>query len=336
MRDFRSDNTHAASPEILDALVRASAGTMTSYGDDEITARVRVRCAELFEHDVDVFPVITGTSGNVLAIAAMTTPGAAIFCHTDAHIVVDELNAAEFFSGGAKLSPIAGANGKLDAEALARAIEENARDGSCVSITQATEAGTVYRADEIRALCDVAHGHGYRVHMDGARFANAVAHLGATPADLTWRAGVDALVFGATKNGALAVEVIVVFDRALATALGPHWHRGGHRPSKMRFLSAQFEAYLADDLWLRNARRANALAQRLAAGLPDVLRPVEANIVFVRLAPEAAASLQEQGFLFYDWPVFGADAYRLVVGFDSTEEEVDALVRAIEVARNKS
>ena len=303
---------------------------MTSYGDDEITARVRARCSELFEHDVEVFPVITGTAGNVLTIAAMTTPGAAIFCHEDAHIVRDELNAAEFFTGGARLLPIAGADGKLDAAALARAIADRGVDGSCVSLTQATEAGTVYRAEEIRALCEVAHDHRYRVHMDGARFANAVAHVGAAPADLTWRAGVGALVFGATKNGALAAEVIVVFDAALARELAPQWHRGGHRPSKMRFLSAQFEAYLAEDLWLRNARRANALAQRLAAGLPDVVRPVEANILFVRLAPEDAASLQQQGFLFYDWPVFGADAYRFVVGFDSTEEEVDALIRAVE------
>ncbi len=332
MADFRSDNTHAASPEILDAIARASSGTMTSYGEDEITARVRTRCSELFETDVQIFPVVTGTAGNALTIAAMTPAWGAVFCHEDAHIQRDELGAAEFFTAGAKLVPIPGADGKLDAKGLARTIPGYA-SASCVSLTQATEAGTVYRADELRELCEAARRAGCRVHVDGARFANAVAHLGVAPADLTWRAGVDALVFGATKNGALAAELIVVFDQALAKELVPRWHRSGHRPSKMRFLSAQFEAYLANDLWLRNARHANALAQRLASGLRDVLRPVEANVVFTRFAPEAARSLREQGFLFHEWPLFGPDAVRLVVGFDTTENDVDRFLQAVATLR---
>jgi threonine aldolase len=335
MIDFRSDNTHALSPEILDALARASAGTMTSYGDDEITARLRTRCSELFQTDVEIFPIVTGTAGNALTIASMTPPWGAVFCHEDAHIHRDELGAPEFFTGGAKLIPIAGANGKLEPHALTKAISESTTP-SCVSLTQATEAGTVYRVEELRALCDVAHRAGCRVHLDGARFANALAHLGASPADLTWRAGVDALVFGATKNGALAAELIVAFDQSLAKEIAPRWHRSGHRLSKMRFLSAQFEAYLDNDLWLRNARHTNALAQRLATGLREVLQPVEANVVFTRFAPDVAASLREQGFLFYEWPLFGTDAVRLVVGFGTSEGDVDAFVRAASESRKVS
>lgn len=326
--DFRSDNTHGCSPEILDALTRAAAGTMTSYGSDEVTARVRERCREIFETDVAVFPVLTGTAANSLAIAAMTPPWGVVFCHEDAHVHRDELGAPEFFSGGAKLMPIAGKDGKLHADDVARVFEIP----SCVSITQATEAGTVYTHDEIRAVCDAARARGARIHMDGARFANALVTLGCAAADLTWRTGVDVLSLGATKNGALAAELIVAFRKDLADGIAPRWHRAGHRLSKMRFLSAQLEAYLADDVWLRNARHANAAAARIARGIEgavEILRPVEANVIFVRLSPEVATSLQEEGFLFYDWPIFGEGAFRIVTAFDTTDEEADALIAAI-------
>ncbi len=319
--DFRSDNTHGASREILEALARASAGTIKSYGGDAITERLRQRCAEIFEHEVAIFPVITGTAGNALTIGAMTKPWGAVFCHEEAHVHREELGAPEFFSGGAKLIPVPGAQGKLAPEALAHAIG-NIGLSSCVSLTQATEAGTVYTPEELRALGEVAHAHDCKVHLDGARFANAVAHLDVAPADLTWRAGVDALVLGATKNGALAAEVIIAFDPTLARELAPLWHRGGHRLSKMRFLSAQLEAYLIDDLWLRNARHANAMAQRLAAGLSRVIHPVEANVVFARLPREIP------GFVYYDWTIFGPDAVRLVTAFDTREEDVDAFLEA--------
>jgi threonine aldolase len=336
--DFRSDNTHGASPEILEALARAGAGTMTAYGSDALTARVRERCRDIFETEVEIFPVMTGTAGNALAVASMTPPWGAVFCHDDAHIHRDEMGAPEFFSGGAKLIAIRGDHGKLEADVLEHAMIEVGSEGrmaqpSCVSITQATEAGTVYRADELRALCDVAHRNGARVHLDGARFANAVASANVPPAELTWRAGVDVLVLGGTKNGALAAELLVVFDRTLTDALSVRWHRAGHRLSKMRFLSAQFDAYLAGDLWLRNARHANAMAQRLAAGLGSLIRPVEANVIFARLDQRVAAALREQGFLFYEWPLFGADAVRLVCGFDTTEAEVDAFLAALHAAR---
>lgn len=317
MIDFRSDNTHGASPEILEALARAAAGTMTSYGGDEITARVRERCRELFEHDVEVFPVLTGTAGNALALASMTPPWGGVLCHEDAHIHRDELGAPEFYTHGAKLHLLPGADGKLHAEDLHR-------EASCISVTQATEAGTVYTPGELRAIA----AHGLPMHMDGARFANAVVSLGCSPADLTWRAGVDVLVFGGTKNGAMAAELIVVFRKELANEIAPRWHRGGHRLSKMRFLSAQFEAYLAGDLWLRNARHANAVAQRLARGL-DVIRPVEANVVFVRFAPRVAAALRAEGFAFHEWPIFGPDAVRLVCGFGTSDADVDALLAAV-------
>lgn len=333
--DFRSDNTHGTSPEIAEAVAKASAGRVTSYGEDPITTRVRERCREIFETDLEIFPVLTGTAGNALAIASMTPSWGGVFCHEDAHIHRDELGAPEFFTGGAKLFPIAGANGKLQAEDVARVIHEVGDEGrtalpSCVSVTQATEAGTVYRVDEVRAIAETSGiGVHIGVHMDGARFANALVSLGCTPAEVTWRAGVHALTFGATKNGAMAAEVIVLFRKELAAALAPRWHRGGHRLSKMRFLSAQLDAYLAGDLWLRNARRANAAAQRLARGLgAEVARPVEANVVFARFEAEVQKALREQGFLFYDWPAFGAGTVRLVCGFGTSDADVDALLTA--------
>ena len=325
MADFRSDNTHGASPEIVEALARAAAGTTTSYGRDAITARVRERCSEIFETEVEVFPVVTGTAGNALSIAAMVPSYGAVFCDDGAHIHRDELGAVELFSGGAKLFPLEGPHGKLTADDVTRAIGMLTDPVPfCVSLTNATEAGTAYTPDEIRAISAVAK----RVHMDGARFANALVSLGCAPADLTWRAGVDVLVLGATKNGALAADLIVVFRRELAEAIKPRWHRGGHRLSKMRFLSAQLDAYLTNDLWLRNARRANAAAQRIA-GVVETLHPVQANVLFVRFTPRQAAALREQGFLFYDWQLFGPGAARLVTAFDTTDAEVDALIAAI-------
>jgi threonine aldolase len=338
VNDFRSDNTHGASAEILEAMARINSGTFTSYGQDPLTARVRDRLRGIFETDCEVLPVLTGTAGNALSVAALTPPWGGVFCHEDAHIHRDEMGAPEFFSGGAKLFPIAGANGKLDRDSLATAIDKIANEGrtatpACVSLTQATEAGTMYSVDELRVLCDVAHQRGCRVHMDGARFANAVVASGASPADLTWRAGVDVLVLGATKNGALAAEMIVMFDKSLAAEMNTRWHRGGHRASKMRFLSAQFDAYLSDDLWLRNARRANEMAARLAAGMTEVLQPVDANVVFARLGPDVLARLRARGFLFYDWPLFGDGAVRFVCGFTTTEAEVDALLGALQSGR---
>ena len=326
--DFRSDNTHGCSTAIIDALLRANRGTMTSYGDDAITARLRERCCELFACEVEVFPVLTGTAANALAIASMTASDGRIVCHHDAHIHLEELGASEFFSGGAQLVPVNGASGKLHPDGVAAA-----GAFTCLSITQATEAGTLYRIEEVSALAAIAHARGAGVHMDGARFANAVAALGCAPADLTWRAGVDVLSFGATKNGAMGAEMIVVFRQDLAVPLARLWHRSGHRLSKSRFLSAQLEAYLTDDLWLTNARHANAAAARLAEGIHDhleILRTVEVNVLFIRMHADQAAALRAQGFDFYDWELFGTGARRLVTAFDSTDAEIDALIAAVQ------
>lgn len=320
MIDFRSDNTHGVLPEVLEALARVAAGRQTSYGGDDVTVRVRERIAEVFEHDAEIFPVVTGTAGNALALASMVPSYGAVLCHEDAHIHRDELGAPEFFTGGAKLLTIAGANGKLSASD----VQPWPGVPSCVSVTQATEAGTLYTPDELRAIAEL----GLPMHMDGARFANALVALDCAPADITWRAGVDVLVLGGTKNGLMAAELIVVFRKELANELAPRWHRAGHRLSKMRFLSAQFEAYLADDLWLRNARHANAMAQRLARGL-NVLRPVEANVVFVRFEPHVASALRAKGFAFHDWTIFGEGTVRLVCGFGTTEDDVDAFRSAV-------
>jgi threonine aldolase len=324
MRDFRSDNVHGCSPEIAEALLRQNRGTDTSYGGDAVTARVRERCREIFETDLEIFPVITGTAANALSLSALTPASGAVLCHADAHILRDEEGATEFFTGGAKYIPIDGADGKL------HPIDLRGAAGSSLSITNATEAGTVYSADEIRALHEAAGDLG--MHVDGARFANAVVSSGASPADLTWRSGVDLLSFGATKNGAIGAELIVVFRKDVAGDLALRHRRGGHQPSKMRFISAQLEAYLANDLWLRNARHANAMAARLgralaAAGI-EVVRPVEANIVFVCFAPGLARRLEEEGFRFLDWPIFGPDIYRLVVSFATPPEAIDALAAA--------
>jgi threonine aldolase len=340
--DFRSDNILGCSPEIAEALLRACQEPASPYGNDPVTSRLHQRCRDLFETDVAIFPVSTGTAGNALAIAAMTPAWGGVFCHEDAHVHREELGAAEFFTGGAKLVPLPGVNGKLIPGALAASIEDVARGGrmaipSCVSVTQATEAGTVYSAEELREISEIARRSGAGMQMDGARFANAVAATGRSPADLTWRAGVDVLVFGATKNGALAAELIVVFRTELADELGLRWHRGGQRLSKMRFLSAQLDAYLTDDLWLRNARRANGAAARIAAAIAtiagvEIVRPVDANVLFVRLDPAIERTLRERGFLFYDWSLFGEGIVRMVTGFDTTAADADALVEAIRVA----
>ncbi|HVG25816.1 MAG TPA: beta-eliminating lyase-related protein [Thermoanaerobaculia bacterium] len=331
--DFRSDHTHGASPEVVEAVSRAAAGRVTSYGEDPLTTRVRERCREIFETDLEIFPVVTGTAANALAVAAMTPPWGGVFCHEDAHIHRDELGAPEFYTGGAKLFPIAAADGRLRADDVRRAVHAIGEEGrtavpSCVSVTQATEAGTVYPVDDLRAIKEASR---LAMHMDGARFANALVSLGCTAAELTWKAGVDVLTFGGTKNGAMAAELIVVFRKELAAQVAPRWHRAGHRLSKMRFLSAQLDAYLADELWLRNARHANTMAQRLARGV-DTLRPAEANVVFTRLDADTAKALRGQGFLFYDWPLFGEGAVRLVCGFGTTEAEVDAFLRALAAA----
>jgi threonine aldolase len=335
--NFCSDNVFGVSPEILAALAAANHGSAASYGDDEITARLGRRFAEIFEHEVTVYPMVSGTAANALALASLVQPWGLVYCHKDAHIAVHECGAVDFYSGGARPAEIATPGGKITAAQLDGLLPGNkgfvhAMQPGAVSLTQATEAGTVYRLEEIAAIGDVARRHGLPVHMDGARFANALVHLGASPAEMTWKAGVDVVCFGATKNGAMAAEALIFFDPKHAADCAFRRMRAGHLLSKMRFISAQLEAYLADDLWLRNARHANAMAKRLGEGLAKVpgvsLRhPVEANHVFADFSEAMIGHLEAAGFQFHRW----ADgSVRLVTAFTTEAADVDALIAAAE------
>ncbi|QFR33815.1 low specificity L-threonine aldolase [Ancylobacter sp. TS-1] len=334
---FGSDNVAGVSPAILAALAAANDGPAPSYGADEISTRVEARLSALFEREVAVFLVSTGTAANALSLAVLTPPWGAVLCHADSHVENDECGAPEFFSGGAKLVHVPGAAAKIDPDALAEAARRNRGDVHCVqpsvvSITQASELGTLYSVAETAAIGAVCRQAGLPLHMDGSRFANAVAALKASPAELTWKAGVDILSFGATKNGALGVEAIVLFDRKWADELAFRRKRAGHLSSKMRFLAAQMDAYLAGDLWLANARQANAMAARLDAGLRAIAGvavqgEVEANMLFVRLPQPMIDGLLAQGFRFYT-DRWGEGVVRLVTSFATSEEDVDRLVEA--------
>ena len=290
--NFASDNGAGAAPEILEAIAASSRINAPAYGADDYTARATAMLSEVFETKTEAFLVATGTAANALALASLAQPFEAVFCHEEAHVHDDECGAPEFFTGGAKLVGIAGEGGKVTPDALRetllrfpRGLVKTSQPGA-LSLSQATEAGTAYTIGEIAELCEIAHAAGLGAHMDGARFANSVAASGDSPAEMTWRAGIDALSFGATKNGALACEAVVFFDPARAANFEYRRKRGGHTLSKGRFLGAQMEAYLRDGLWLKLAEQANAAAKRLSAGLskaPGVRLawPTEANEVFV-------------------------------------------------------
>lgn len=328
--NFMSDNVSGAAPEIIQAIIAANEGSAPSYGADAITARLEQRFADLFDRKVAVFPVATGTAANALALAQFTPPWGSIYCHREAHIQADECGAPEMFSAGAKLVGLEGDHGKLTADILSAALGRahqgfvHAVQPATLSLTQATEAGTVYDPDEVAALAAIAHRHGLAVHMDGARFANAVAHLGCDPAEVTWRAGVDVLSFGATKNGVLGAEAVIFFDPDKAADFAYRRKRAAHLFSKMRFLSAQLDTYLADGLWLRLAAHANSMAARLAAGLTtlpgvDLAHPVQANELFVTLPEPMIQGLEAAGFGFYRWD--GA-MIRLVTAWDTAPDAV--------------
>jgi threonine aldolase len=332
---FFSDNTASACPQILAALAAANHGLARAYGDDEWTARLDEAFSAFFGTRVRAFAVATGTAANSLSLATLSPPYGAIFAHTEAHIAVDECGAPGFFSGGAQLALLEGQHGRLQPEVVATALAAHPRhlhsvQPAALSLTQATELGTVYRIPELTSLCESAHRNGLKVHMDGARFANAVAFLNCHPGDLSWRAGVDVLSFGATKNGALAAEAVVFFDPALVRDFELRRKRAGHLLSKSRYVSAQLLAYMETGLWKRNAQRTNTLAQRIgsAAGT-RLLHPVEANEVFVQLGAAGKDSLRKSGFEFYDWGAETSGAARFVVSWDQPEADVPALCEAL-------
>jgi len=334
---FASDNIAGASPEVLRAIVECGGGAAQPYGADEYTERVEHRFRDIFECDLSVFLVPTGSAANALSLAALTPPWGSVLCHAESHINNDECGAPEFFSAGAKLVEVAGGNAKLDPQALRLAAQRKVGDvhsvqPSAVSITQATETGSIYAVSELNEIGQTCRESGLKLHMDGARFANALVALNCSPAEMTWKAGVDILSFGATKNGVLGAEAIVLFDQSYADELAFRRKRGGHLFSKMRLLSAQMDAYLEDDLWLTNARHANAMADRLAQGLSCVegvekMGVTEANIIFCRMPEHMINGLQAQGFRFYS-DRWGAGVVRLVTSFATSEEEVDALIRS--------
>lgn len=335
--NLASDNAAGCSPEMLDALARVNAGRAAAYGADPTTLGLTRTLSAVFEREVAVFPVISGTAANALALASLTPPWGAVLCHADAHVEWDECGAPEVFNPGAKLAPVAGAHGKITPEGvLARLAgfrrgDQHHVQPAAISITQSTEWGTVYSRAEVAALGALAREEGLGLHMDGARFANALVATGASPADLTWRAGVDVLSFGATKNGALAAEALIVFDPARADSLPFRRKRTGHLISKMRFVSAQLDAYVTNDLWRRNAAHANAMAGRLAAGLtalPGVepMAPVEANALFARLPAGLAQGLYARGHVFYPWGPPADAVYRFVTAFDTDPAEIDGFV----------
>ena len=346
---FTSDNAGPAAPEIMEAISQANTIYSQSYGADPIMDRVRDKIRDIFEApEAAVYLVSTGTAANSLALASMVQPWQTIYCHRHAHIQEDECGAPEFYSGGAKLTLLDGDNAKIDPAIFAQAVAETGQVGvhnvqkGALSITSASEYGAVYSVAEITALCDIAKANDIPVHLDGARFSNAVAHLGCTPAEMTWKAGVEAVSFGGTKNGCMGVEAVILFNPDRAWEFELRRKRGGHLVSKHRYLSAQMDAYLTDDLWLNLAKRANASAAKLSAGileLPDtkLLHPTDANIVFAGWKRSGHRAVQKAGAHYHFWPsnysLEGADdeilTARLVCNWATTDADVENFLRLI-------
>ncbi len=331
---FQSDNAAAVCPEVLAAVMAVNVPGH-AYDADAWSARLDGVLSDWFEAPVRAFAVGTGTAANALALSAMCPSWGAVLCERYAHINTDECGAIQFYGGGLPLRPVAGAHGKLSAQALVDEIARLRGDVHespvrALSLSQATESGTVYTPDEIAALTGPARARGWRVHMDGARFANALVHLGCSPADITWRAGVDALSMGCIKNGGMGAEALVLFDTRLAEEVSFRRKRAGQVPSKGRFRAAELIGTIESGAWERNAAAANAGAARLgAAAGARLLHPVQANEMFANLGTDGAARLRAQGFEFYDWGPDGPGAARLVVAWDTRPEHIDALAHAL-------
>ncbi|WP_309667660.1 beta-eliminating lyase-related protein [Tabrizicola sp.] len=339
---FASDNTSGAAPEVMAAVLRANDGYETSYGADAAMQRVTAAVRALLEApEAAVYLVATGTAANALALATYCPPWGAVFCHQDAHIAVDECGAPEFYTNGAKLVLVPGDHGKMTPDGLAEAMARTGEGGvhgvqrGMLSVTNVTEAGTVYTPTEVAALTALAQAKGLPSHLDGARFANALVATGATPAEMTWKAGIDVLSFGGTKNGCLGVEAVVMFDPVKAWEFELRRKRGGHLFSKHRMLAAQFEAYLQDGLWLRLAGQANAMGARLANGLaaiPGVVQkhPVQANMMFPEWPAGGHTRAQAGGAQYYAWDLpDGREGARLVTLWNTTEAHVDGFLAAL-------
>jgi threonine aldolase len=341
--NFYSDNVSGISPEIMQALAEANRGQAQPYGADELTQKARTALCELFEHELWVFPVSTGTAANALATSVITPPYGAIYASQTAHIDISECGAAEFFTGGAKIVLVPSEHGRMLPDALTATLETagkglaNRVQPSGLSITQATERGTVYSMNHLQQLIEIGKRHGLKIHLDGARFANAVAKLKVKPADMTWRLGVDVLSFGLTKNGAMGVEAVICFRQDMAEEMRYRQRRAGQVYSKMRFASAQLIAYVKDGLWLKNAENANAMGLRLGQGLSQVPgvkleEPIEINQLFFTMPERIVAGMEKAGI---GLGRRGGGLVRLVTAWSTTAAEVDSAIAAARQAAAK-
>ena len=328
---FASDNVAGACPEVLDAIIKANEGDSTPYGNDQISTELQDKFSEIFEKEVIVFPTASGTAANALALSTMTPSFGNIYCHKMSHINTDECGAPEFYTGGGKLVTLQGVKGKITADELDEAISGKGivhhTQPSSVSITQVCETGEVYQLDEIKKISDVAHNHNLNIHMDGARFANALVSLDVTPAEMTWKSGIDVLSFGATKNGCIAAEAIIFFKKDLVGNVAFLMKRAGHLLSKMRFVSAQLDAYITNDVWLKNAKHANKMGKRLSEGLNihsdiNLSYPTEANEIFATFPRNKIDNLNSEGYTINE-DEWDGKAVRLVTAWNTNDNDVD-------------
>ena len=339
MIEFRSDNAAGVAPEIVEAIATANSGTAIAYGADDVTARLHDVVREVFEHDgARVFPVTSGTAANALALSALVPPWGAVLCHETAHILNSEGGATSLLAGGAVMRGVPGDDFLMSPAGLQRALDSvgwgdpHYSQPTALSFTQPSDRGTIYTVDQITELTAIARERGLRSHLDGARVANALVSLGCSPADMTWRAGIDVVSLGATKNGGLSAEAVVTFDDDAADELVYRTKRSGHVTSKMRYQSAQLIAYLTDDLWRRLATNSNDRMRELASGLAEIdgvelLNRPDVNMVFVRLADDRIDRLEAAGLLFYR---MGPGVIRLVTNWSTTADEID---RALTIFR---
>jgi threonine aldolase len=334
---FASDNVAGACPEVLDAVIKANEGDSTPYGNDQISTELQDKFSEIFEKEVIVFPTASGTAANALALSTMTPSFGNIYCHKLSHINTDECGAPEFYTGGGKLVTLQGIKGKITANELDESVTGTGivhhTQPSSVSITQVCETGEVYQLDEIKKISDVAHNHNLNMHMDGARFANALVSLDVTPAEMTWKSGIDVLSFGATKNGCLAAEAIIFFKKDLVGNTAFLMKRAGHLLSKMRFVSAQLDAYISNDVWLKNARHANKMGKRLSEGLNNysdinLSYPTEANEVFATLPRNKIEHLNSEGYTINE-DEWDGKAVRLVAAWNTKDNDVDEFLEIL-------
>ncbi|MBL6799377.1 MAG: low specificity L-threonine aldolase [Candidatus Pelagibacter bacterium] len=334
---FASDNVAGACPEVLDALMKANEGDSAPYGNDDYSKVLQEKFSEIFEKEVIVYPTASGTAANALALSTMTPVFGNIYCHKLAHINTDECGAPEFYTGGAKLIPLTGINGKITPEELEKNISGTGivhhTQPSSVSITQVCETGEVYELDEIKKIADVAHKHKLNIHMDGARFANALVALNCTPAEMTWKSGIDVLSFGATKNGCIAAEAIIFFKPELVGNISFLMKRAGHLLSKMRFVSAQLDAYISNDVWLKNAKQANEMGKKLSDGLVKhssikLAYPTQANEVFAKFPREMIEHLNSLGYKMNEDELDG-QAVRLVAAWNTQNSDVESFLESI-------